>query len=101
MVINGKNYTLDDLRKKMPLYDIFFVEKVVSGSHQDTLDKNPIATTNPYLHMRFDKSQVVVKGEDEVEDRKYTFLGQVGTKIYSCCRRFVHDDSDTSNNETP
>lgn len=101
MVINGKNYTLDDLRKKMPLYDIFFVEKVEPGSHQGKLDKNPIATTNPYLHMRFDKSKVVVKGENEVEDRKYTFLGQVGTKIYSCCRRFVHDDSDTSNSETP
>lgn len=101
MVINGKNYTLADLRKKMPLYDIFFVEKVTSGSYQDKLDKDPIATTNPYLHMRFDKSKVVKRDLDEVADRRYTFLGQVGTKIYSCCRKFTHDDEDISRSELP
>lgn len=101
MVINGINYTLDQIRKKMPKYDMFFKQKVTSGSHEDKLDKDPIATTHPNLHMRFDKSKQVVRGEKEIADRKYNFLGQVGTKIYSCRQRFVHDEEDISRNEIP
>lgn len=92
MEINGKNYGLAQLREKMPRYEIFFAEKIAPGSQEDKLDKEPIGTTNPNLHMRFDSSKVVVRGEGEVFDRIYTFLGRIGVKIYSSKRKFLHDD---------
>lgn len=101
MEINGKNYTIAELKEKMLKTHQFSYEKIESGSLENTLDEDPIATTNPNLHMRYDASKVVKRGEGEVFDRIYTFLGYVGTKIYSCKRKFFHDEEDTTTSEIP
>lgn len=101
MIIDGKTYTLAQLRKKMPIYDMFFPVKVQPNSHEDQLDKDPIGTTNPNLHLRFDPSEVVKRGESELFDRKYLFLGLVGTKMYACVETFTHDEEDTELVEIP
>lgn len=101
MEINGKNYTLAQLKDKMPRYQVFFKEPIVSGSQEDKLDKDPIATTNPNLHMRYDSSKVVIRGEGELFDRVYTFLGRIGVRIYSSRREFFHDEDDTTLSEIP
>lgn len=101
MEIDGKTYTLDQLRAKMPRYEMFFAEKVEPGSQEDKLDKEPIGTTNPNLHMRFDSSAIKIRDDGELFDRVYTFLGRIGVKIYSTRRRFIHDEEDTQLSETP
>lgn len=96
MVIDGKTYTIDQLKDRFLKTDMFFKEKVESGSHDDILDKPPIETTYPNIHMRYDESEVVLRGEGEIEDRDYTFLGRVGTNIYSCKSRTLHKEQDAS-----
>lgn len=101
MEMNGKTYTLDEIKQKMPKYDMFFAEKIQPGSQEDKLDKDPIATTNPNLHMRYDESEKTIRGEGELFDRVYTFLGRIGVKIYSARTRFLHDEEDTELSEIP
>lgn len=101
MDINGKHYTLSDLRKKMPKYDTFQVDKVTPGSQEYKLDSDPIATTNPNLHIRQDLSKQVKRGPYEISDRVYRLFGFIGTKIYSYKKKFIHDEDDTTKSEIP
>lgn len=101
MEIGDKTYDMNQLREKMPKYDMFLKEKVVSRSHEEKLDNDPIATTNPNLHMRFDESAQLSHGEGELFDRRYKFLGLIGTKIYSFVEKFMHDEEDTEFSEIP
>lgn len=100
-----RSYTMSDFREKMPLYDRFPAEKIASGSHEEKLDKDPIATTNPNLHMRYDASEVIKHRdgdlEGEVFERKYNFFGLVGNSIYSSVEYYVHDEEDEELSEIP
>lgn len=100
-----RSYTMSDLREKMPIYDRYPPKKVVAGSHEAKLDAEPIATTNQNLHMRYDESQVIKNGSDDLQgsvfERKYPFFGLVGNAIYSSVERFTHDEEDTENSEIP
>lgn len=101
MVVDGKNYNINDLRNKLPKYDMFFPREILPGSHEDTLDKDPIGTTNPNLHMRFDSSEQIKRGEDEFKDRRYLLIGLIGTNAYSFVEKFIHDEEDTELSELP
>lgn len=101
MIIGDKTYTLDELREKMPIYDMFSPEKIIPGSHEDQLDKDPISTTNRDLHLRFDSDDQIKKGPLEVFDRRYVFLGLIGRNAYSFVEKFIHDEEDTKLSEIP
>jgi hypothetical protein len=96
-----RSYSMSELREKMPKYDRFPPEKITAGSHEEKLDKEPIATTNPNLHMRHDSDIVVKRGEGELFDRNYEFLGLAGNVVYSTVETFVHDEEDTELSEIP
>lgn len=101
MKIGDKTYNLNQLRDKMPKYDMFFPTKIEPGSHEHKVDQDPIGTTNPNLHLRFDSSKQIKRGKNEIADRQYTFLGLIGTKIYSFVEKFIHDENDTDESEIP
>lgn len=101
MKIGDKTYTLDEIRKKMPIYDMFSPTLVLPGSQEEKLDQEPISTTNPNLHLRFDASDQIKRGPSEVFDRRYVFIGLIGTNAYSFVERFTHDEEDTKLSEIP